>query len=39
MKPGSVFRKITLLCLVGALGVLMSLAPVLAQQAQDPLTS
>jgi hypothetical protein len=39
MKPGNVFRKIALLCLVGAFGVLMPLAPVLAQQAADPLPS
>lgn len=39
MKPGNVFRKVALLCLVGAFGVLMSLGPVLAQQAPDPLPS
>jgi len=39
MKPENVFRKIALICLVGALGVLMALAPVLAQQAADPLPS
>jgi phosphoglycolate phosphatase-like HAD superfamily hydrolase len=39
MKPGNVFRKTALLCLAGALGVLIAFAPVLAQQAQDPLPS
>jgi phosphoglycolate phosphatase-like HAD superfamily hydrolase len=39
MKPGNILRKIFLLCLVGALGVLLSLAPVLAQPAGDPLSS
>ena len=39
MKSRILFRKIALLCLVGAFGVLMSLAPVLAQQAADPLPS
>jgi phosphoglycolate phosphatase-like HAD superfamily hydrolase len=36
MKPGKVRRKITLICCVAALGILMPLAPVLAQ---DPLPS
>jgi len=39
MKPGNVLRKITLLCLIGTLGVLITLAPVLAQQPADPLPS
>jgi phosphoglycolate phosphatase-like HAD superfamily hydrolase len=39
MKPGKVIRKITLICLVAALGVLMPLAPVLAQENADPLPS
>ena len=39
MKPGNALRKIALLCLVGVLGVLIPLAPVLAQQAADPLPS
>jgi phosphoserine phosphatase len=39
MKPGDVFKKTALICLVGALGALMAFAPVLAQQAQDPLPS
>jgi hypothetical protein len=39
MQPGNVFRKIARLGLVGAFGVLMGLAPVLAQQALDPLPS
>jgi phosphoglycolate phosphatase-like HAD superfamily hydrolase len=38
MKPGNIFRKVALLCLVGAFGVLMPLAG-LAQQAGDPLPS
>jgi phosphoglycolate phosphatase-like HAD superfamily hydrolase len=39
MKPGTVVRKIARLCLIGAFGVLLTLAPVLAQQAVDPLPS
>jgi phosphoserine phosphatase len=39
MKPGKVIRKITLICLVAVLGVLMPLAPVLAQENADPLPS
>jgi phosphoglycolate phosphatase-like HAD superfamily hydrolase len=39
MNSGNIFRKIALVCLMGALGVLMLLAPVLAQQAADPLPS
>jgi uncharacterized membrane protein YdfJ with MMPL/SSD domain len=39
MNSGNNFRKIVLVCLIGALGVLVLLAPVLAQQAQDPLPS
>lgn len=39
MKPGNLFRKIALLCLVGTFGGLMAVVPVLAQQAADPLPS
>jgi phosphoglycolate phosphatase-like HAD superfamily hydrolase len=39
MKPGKIIRKINLICLVAALGVLIPLAPVLAQQTADPLPS